>query len=296
MGTAAQQVDHWLDTATRGLPPDVAAMTRAELLAHLEDAMDDYVETGMDEVAARQRALADLGAAEATGRGLNDVHRGQAHYRRALVASLLMTGLYLVIPMLPGLFGWTYAATGTQVLMFAATIIFFIPTVYVLHIMQRLLSWRFRVAHVEWLVPVIVVGLGIEIGETLLSQVIFGYDAYTDVTRTLAGAASALDSLLILVAWGSHIVVGLALIALAVQILRAAANLYGLAWPLALATGLLGFTLASVPTLAHLGQGVLVYLLYHVNLAAHALIWPVLALLFLRALYRTPTNQPVRFA
>ncbi|MBN1200370.1 MAG: hypothetical protein JXJ20_00810 [Anaerolineae bacterium] len=61
--THRSDLARWLDAATAGLPADTAESARAELAAHVEDAVAGYAEQGLSAADAQQRALADLGGA-----------------------------------------------------------------------------------------------------------------------------------------------------------------------------------------------------------------------------------------
>lgn len=83
-------IEPWLRRALRGVPADMRDDVRAELLAHYEDAVADYVAQGMALPAAQQQALADLGDAALVGQALHDTFHAESQYKRAVVLGVVL--------------------------------------------------------------------------------------------------------------------------------------------------------------------------------------------------------------
>jgi len=83
-----QEIDRWLDTATRGLSRKTARLARQELYTHYLDAFDTYRDEGKSSDEAHHTALADLGDPRVTGTGMRDTHNAERRYWIAAAASL----------------------------------------------------------------------------------------------------------------------------------------------------------------------------------------------------------------
>lgn len=82
------ELKHWLDVATSGLPPSVAALVCEELADHYECAVEDYVRHGESLNQAYQAALADLGDPRLTAQELRLTHMPRRRYYKAAATSM----------------------------------------------------------------------------------------------------------------------------------------------------------------------------------------------------------------
>jgi hypothetical protein len=109
--TIQDEFEHWLRTALRPLSGQLATVTRDELTAHYEDALDGYVLDGLPLREAHRAALNDLGDPRSVQRGLYEAHRARRDYRRAallsIAPSLMLAVIYapLMLMVSPDLFG-----------------------------------------------------------------------------------------------------------------------------------------------------------------------------------------------
>ncbi len=280
----------WLDAATRGLPREAAQASRAELLAHYQDACDDYVEQGLTTDVAHGRALADLGVASTTASGLVGVHRGQAHYLPAALASMVFVFAYFVLPpILQSLGGisepvWDVLELAQMGIM-----------VYVLAVLRWLVRWRFAGDGIETAFRLIIGGV---IGEMIagsLSLILLGTDAHLNVTQTLFTVTGFLPVLTLAIVEVSWLVVGVGTIYLGLKVMPTSGVLYGLEKPVAFLSIMMGLCMIAVTTLAYVEATKAVLLVFVGIWLVHATIWPLFTLLFFRAAYRSPV-RPARLA
>lgn len=91
---------HWLNTATRGLPAAIAELVVDEFTDHYKQALADYLEDGLSVEAAHRAAFADLGSPRQAGRMLRETH---APYRRLYLAAFasIIPALMLLVLVAP---------------------------------------------------------------------------------------------------------------------------------------------------------------------------------------------------
>lgn len=280
-------LERWLKQATAGLPAETAALARAEIAAHYADALDDYQEQGLPPAEAHTRALRDLGAADAVAGGFNDVHRGQRHYPFAAVASLLA---FLVIFMLPAALmtlGLDSLLTMVLGLGIRAALM-----IYVVLVLGWLVSWRLGQPGTAPLLRLMAGGLVAESAGMILALLLFGSEMVVDIARTLPAAGSALESGLLLLTQGGRLAAAAGMLALSAALFRAKNPLYGLGRPLAAVTLIMGSSLALACLLPYISPAASQFAIMGV-IVMHAVVWPLLTLVFFRAAYRSPA-RPAR--
>lgn len=140
----------WLDTATKGLPDDIIESVREELLAHYEDALEDYTRHGITDEQAQSIALADLGDARETGQALRQTHLAARKYIFAAVMSiapllLMLVSLFLSVAALFAIVGYTtdgaaYEAYIASGMMFVIGVFSVYATSHVLKTLQFLIG------------------------------------------------------------------------------------------------------------------------------------------------------------
>ncbi len=280
-------LERWLAQATAGLPAETAALARAEIAAHYADALDDYQEQGLNPAEAQTRALRDLGAPDVVADGFNDVHRGQRHYPIAAVASLLV---FLVIFTLPAALLTAGLDTPLALVLgvgFRAALM-----IYVVLVLGWLVSWRLGQPGMTRMFGLMAGGLAAESAGMILATVLLGSEAFVDITRTLPTAGSALESGLLLLTQGGRLAAAGGILALSAALFRAEHPLYGLGRPLAALALIMGGSLLLACLLPYISPMVAQYAILGVVLM-HALLWPLLTLVFFRAAYRSPV-RPAR--
>jgi len=77
-------VAEWLDIATKGLAPDAKAKVSAEIRAHYDEAVEEYLNTEMPSAQAHAEALQGLGDPRAARRRLRRVHLTEGEKRHLL--------------------------------------------------------------------------------------------------------------------------------------------------------------------------------------------------------------------
>lgn len=289
-------IESWVATATRGLPASVAASVRGELLSHLEDAIEAHLQKGLSQAEAMQNALADLGAADTTANGLSDVHRGYLHYQLALFACLVSLIALLGLPTLHAQLGLVETTPARNLLISAGDVLMTSLVIYALVVLQRLLAWRFKLAHLAPFFLFTIVGLVGEIGEILISRHLLGYSIWGEATRTIFTVSSPLDFSLLLVGFISRVAVGVGLVPMAVSLWRSSDNIYGFAKPLAVTCIGVGVFLPGTTVLAQFSAWTVIEITYTLTTVSNMLAWPILSLIFYRAAFRDPIHFPTSWA
>ena len=288
--SATVRVDQWIQAAIRDLPAAVQRRTEAELLAHFADAVDDYVGEGVEPAQAEQWALRDLGDGDLAGDGFRHVHRGERSYLIAMLASIGMLFTMFGIPVLHEVFGLEAQTTASDLLIGFSDLLLTGLTVTVLVGLKRLLMWQFGVRGLDRWVAAIAIGLLVAILASTLSRLIYGYAFYDEVMRHYGDTTAFGDGVLLTLGWTGRIVSGVAVMALGHKIWQSQASLFGLGWAVVGVTLMLGMMLALTGPLVLLGIEWLAYVAYHLVMVAHALLWPLLILVFFRAVYSNPTH------
>lgn len=94
---AADQVKTYIETVCEQIRwKKIHYSVAAELSAHISDQRDAYQSEGMDETAATQKAIAQMGDAVLIGQAFDKTHRPKPQWALILMAALLMmTGIFL---------------------------------------------------------------------------------------------------------------------------------------------------------------------------------------------------------
>jgi hypothetical protein len=71
-------LEHWIEAAVEGLAPEPEAQFRAEYACHIEDALTSLRSEGMDEQAAIEKTLIDLGESKSVRTQLHNQHPTQS--------------------------------------------------------------------------------------------------------------------------------------------------------------------------------------------------------------------------
>ncbi len=160
MNPRASQDDltRWLDQATGSLRPEQAAPIRAELAAHFEDAVDDWMAQGLPPEDASRRALGDLGDPYAASCGFNDTHRGRQRYLVGMLASLLVLTFILgfsPLAYLQGLLGVEQSfvvdeySTTERLFRIIGALLDGVLFAQVVIAFKQLITWRFNILSVD---------------------------------------------------------------------------------------------------------------------------------------------------
>jgi hypothetical protein len=278
-------LQRWLETATAGLPTAAAALTRAEIEAHYEDALADYLEQGLPQAEAHARTMADLGAADVTADGLCDVHRGRRHYAIATLLSLLTFFVIFVIP--AQFFHAGYGEDSLPIL--AAYIMRGGLMIYVMLVFRWLLSWRFRIPAAIPPLNLLMAGLALETIGMVLAILITGTSNYADISRPLYQSETLIQLVLLVITQAGRVAASLGALRIGYLLARSESHLYGLRLPMAVLTTAMGLGLALAIGLPYFTMegGLLITAFL---LITHVLVWPALTLLFFRAAYRSPVH------
>ena len=270
--------DAWLDAATRGLPDAAARTARAELSAHYQDALADALDGGNGEREARRLALARLGPAEEVASGLLDAHIGRRQY---LIAAGLCLWNLVMEPVLHFALWFEGTATQEHVLQAAAFFALLIPTLAILRITQMFIEWRLRAPHARLMVGLSMAGVMVTLLATTLP--LFAEQPAETITATVP------------ILFVGLVAAGCGTLALAVTCARSRAGLFGLGWPLAGLGGVIGLGLLAVPAGALLSEFEVSRAGFLALSAAQVGLWPVLMIVFYRAVYREQ-RLPLRTA
>ncbi len=278
-GPIHNDLSNWLHDATKGLPLGAAQTAREEIIAHYEDAFAEYSKAGQTEAQAHTQAMRDLGAPDKTFNGLRDVYRGQWHYKLAALACLvtlfLTFGYGFTVP-----FFRTTLLVNKNIAYLMTDMVSHALTIYILIALKRLLIWRFNIANLNLLFNIVIAGI---IGELVYFTLGDALLTYQHPLTTLVGFTRAL-----LTCSG--------LLGIAYQLFTQQVDLYGLAKALGFLTILLAVGFFFGATMHVLDILPEVYsLAYALVMVVHVLIWPMLTLVFFRAVYRSPVH-PARFA
>jgi hypothetical protein len=286
-------LETWLAEATRGLSGPAATLARAELAAHFEDAVDEYLAAGLTPAEATGRALRDLGAPDMTSDGFNDVHRGRRHYQIAAGISLLNVFIIFGLPWVLESIG-----VGSSPLVFTVAYLARVITMgYVLWTLRRLLIWRLHARSLDRPFVLLIGGIAGETLAAVLSQLVLGNALAVDSNFVLSDATSVFQVIVVLLVIVSRVAAGAGALELGWRLLRVdREQLYGLSLPLAGLALAMGVALPGMSLLAHLGAMTLTMLAMVVILLVHALIWPLLTLVFFRAVVHPAPSAPAQLA
>jgi hypothetical protein len=276
----------WLEQATRGLPQPAAASVRAELAAHVEDAVDDYVQQGLPQSAAYQRALAELGDPRTAAHGFNDVYQGRRHYIAAMLASMLLPVLGFAFQLVYTMLDITDYSTPSRIFYVINHLLFASLLFYVVIVLRWLLTWRFdnRISGAPS--NVVLGGLAAYlIGNLPLELAIDSWDP----VPTLRTASSAAEWVGILFMHGGMLVIYIGVFWLG---MRALPTRNGLVKSVAIIGCALSVDSTLALTLWYLDVP-FAYLFSELSLVFGFFLWPMLSLLFFHAIYasrRLPTQ------
>lgn len=289
------ELAHWLKTATQGLPKQEAAITEMELYSHYEDAVDDYRAQGKSAEEAHHQAMLDLGGAEVTSAGLRDVHLGTRRYTIASAMSLLVLLVLYGLPILFSKLAFPHYSIQETVLY----TIFFgslcVLSVTVMRAVKDLLTWRFNVRRLEapfWLLSL---GLSIYVITDVITLSTFRYAVGYGNGPSLFTLNSPIEIVLAVIAYLSQMAVAVGLMTFAARMQPVRNQLYGLGLPLSVLLGLLAIGVGGSATAVLIGDRIIETMLVFLENIAHTILWPVLVLLFYRAIYHR-IQLPRQFA
>lgn len=281
----------WLSTATDSLPDHVVQVVTQEFENHYLDAIDDLREEGLSEEEAQIQGLANLGQAETVGRCLKDVHLGRRQYKVAAVASLLILAVLFLSPALIGSF-LTDNPIAEQLGHILTGLLLAMLTAYVLNIVRRLLIWRFALQKLDRLFKIAIVSYLLWLAADIISLMLYNAPLYIGSLRAMNEAVSNFDKLLIAAAWVGQIGLGVTGMMISIFLWQSLEGLYGIGKPLAVCLALMAVPIGLAGLAVNLGLSLLVSILTMFVILGHTLIWPVIAMLFVRAVFRPPNTQP----
>lgn len=289
----------WLAAATAGLDPQTAAVIRAEITNHYHDALNDYVNKGASPAEAARRALADLGLAQHAAAGFKDAHLGRRRYLAAAISSTVAFMVLLFFPLvyemlpLPGYFDDSVLGPLVYDLLLLA------PTLYVLVTLRQLLTWRFQLGRIAPAVNLCMGALVLLLVLDGFSLGLYGFSVNLGIGYPPEGSGPA--QWLVALSLVGLLALGLALTAVAWRLARWPGDLYGLRLPLAGVLLVMGLPMSLAWILQLAGWPAIMAIAGLLAVLGHALIWPLLILLFFRAIMRHPLppdalGRPTRLA
>jgi hypothetical protein len=268
----------WLEQATRGLPQPAAVKVRAELSAHVEDAVDDYVQQGLPQPAAYQRALAELGDPRRAAHGFNDVYRGRRHYIAAMLACLLLLVEAFGFRQVYAMLDVTDYATPSRIFFVLDHILFTSLIFYVVIVFRRLLMWRFDNQAVSTPSKIVLGGIvAYLIGNLPLELTINSWDP----VPTLLNTSDAAEWVGVLFMHGGYLLMGIGIFLLGLSVLPTRNRLVK---GVAMIGSIQGAVMIATITLMHL-DGPLSYIFFAFTLLFGLILWPLVSLLFFQAIY-----------
>lgn len=286
---------HWLSHITKGLPDAAVQTITAEITNHFLDAVDDYVAEGLEKEAAQTRALADLGAAETIGRGLKDVYHGHRLYKVGAVASMSILAVLII---LPGLIYslWAENTLAVQISNIITGLVLAGLTAYVLDTLRRLLTWRFGMLALNRAFKIAIAGYLLWLVADIVSLAIYNAPLYIGSLRALSEAVTELDRALIMAAWIGQIGLGISGWLISWALWQTQDNLYGIGKLLAVCLAVMAVPIGLSGFVVNLGWETAVEFLHLLVVMGHIFVWPVITMLFIRAIFRPPTMRPPQLA
>lgn len=286
---------HWLLHITAGLPDDAVQTITAEITNHFLDAVDDYMAEGLEKEAAQTRALANLGAAEITGRGLKDVYHGCRLYKVGAVASM---SILIILTLLPGFIYslWAGNTRAVQIGNIITGLVLAGLTAYVLDTLRHMLIWRFGMLTLNRAFKVAIASYLLWLAADIVSLTAYNAPLYIGSLRALSEAVTEFDKALIILAWIGQIGLGINGLLISWSLWRAEDNLYGIGKLLAVCLAVMAVPIGLSGFVVNLGWGTAVEFLYLLVIMGHIFVWPVITMLFIRAIFRPPTVRPPQFA
>lgn len=281
----------WLSTVTDNLPEHVIQIVAPEFENHYLDAIDDLLAEGLTEEEAHKRGLANLGQAEAVGRCLKDVHLGRRQYKIAAVASLLILVVLLFFPVLVESF-LAGSPVAVQVGHILTGLVLAALTAYVLNTTRRLLIWRFALQKLDRLFKIAIASYLLWLAADIISLALYNAPLYIGSLRAMNEAVNGFDKFLIAAAWVGQIGLGAAGMMISASLWQSPNDLYSIGKPLAVCLALMAVPIGLAGLAVNLGLTILVSILTTFVIMGHVLIWPVIAMLFVRAIFRPPNAQP----
>jgi hypothetical protein len=240
-----------------------------------------------------EATMADLGAAQMTSDGFNDLHRGRRHYQLAAGISLATMAIIFGLP-------WMLDSAGMAAspgLMALAYLVRVGTMGYVLWTLRRLLVWRLHARQLDWPFMLLIGGIAGETLAAILSLLLLGSELAVDANFLLSDATSLLQVIVALLVIVSRAAAGIGALALGWRLLKVdRQQLYDLGLPLAALALTMGVALPGMVLLAYLGATTLTLLAMLVVMLVHATIWPLLTLVFFRAVYHPLPSTPAQLA
>lgn len=286
---------HWLSHITKGLPDDAVQTVTAEISNHFLEAVDDYMADGLSKEAAQTRALADLGAAETISRGLKDVYHGQHLYKISAVASMSILAILMFVP---GLIYTVWAGNSLAIQIGNIVIGFVLAglTAYVLGTLRRLLVWRFGMQSLNRAFKTAIAAYLLWLAADIVSLAIYNAPLYIGSLRALSEAVTGLDKALIALAWMGQIGLGINGLSISWALWQAQDDLYRIGKILSVCLAAMAVPIGLSGFVVNLGWGTAVEILYLLVVMGHIFVWPVITMLFIRAIFRPPAMRPPQLA
>lgn len=278
-------IEAWLASATRHLSAAAADRARDELYAHYQDAVDDYLQDGLNAAEAHRRALQDLGGSDITNAGFNDVHRGGLFYALGSFCSFMMVILLGFLP-----FAIVILAGSDRMAeqAYAATTLLMGALSWVgLVCVSRLLRWRHGFDFDQTTRALYATIFGLMLNTLAVAGLAFfsSVDFDTVIVGTLTDHnLLTTDGLMLVAVNAGRLIAGVAVLTLARMMFRRQAALTTLLRVVAVAALVMGVTmLVNVGVTWVIGETPWLWLFQNIAMGANLLVWAVLSLAFYHA-------------
>ena len=280
-----QEIIHWLDAATDGLPVQRAKDIRMELLAHYEDAVEDYLLLGKTDAESQQQAQIDLGDCAAVNREFNNLYYGRRRSFTALFCTFASLWLGIGLGSIIRGLGIEDLTTAGRLIYASGHVINLAMIVYVLLILKQLLNWQFNLSildqPIRFIIGCAIVGL---FGSTVLELIMSSWDE----VPTVFNVATAPEAFFVLIRDLAYFALGLGVYWMANCLLKTRTNIYGLGKILTIGARLMAVGIWGSLVTAYLDNLTGLMISHLVLIFGHLVTWPTLAMLFFRAAYRAP--------
>lgn len=280
-----QSVIQWLEAATEGLPPHRAQAIRKELLAHYEDAVEDYLLLGKSEVEALRQAQIDLGDSAAVNREFNNLYRGRRRYFTALFLAFVTLWVAIGLTQMLRALGVEDLTVAGRLLHALGLGVNLALVLYILLTLKQLLNWQFNLSALDQPIAFIKGSVIVGVGSAAVLELII---SAWDPRPTPFNMDTVPETVVVLAGDMGYLALGLGLFWMAHHLLKTRVNLYGLGKILAAGAVMMGAGIWGMTFATYLDQTLALMIGYLIVTLGNLVVWPALSMLFFRAAYRAP--------
>ena len=235
-------LERWLTKSTQGLSSELYEMICEEITEHYEDAHEDYLAQGYDQVTAHEMVMRDLGDESAVGKEFRQVHYSNLRYLLYVLVGLAYPiGYILSIPFNEYLVGGI-----------AFNLAIFLPMIYIISSFRTLLRDRFSQTNIEHNIMLIRWGIILLCVTRLIGWRIYHHPTILEsYSRSIFDAVSIWEMGLNLASIAGLLLAAIGFILIGEQTVRMREDFYGLLKPLGLSImiGGVGFAVYGLSSL-----------------------------------------------